>query len=279
MRNETIHLKTVFPQLDQISDDPTLVCYLQDNMTEIGRDDQMRPCLLICPGGGYEFCSEREGEPVALNFLPSGFNVFVLYYSTASYHFPVQLREVAAAMEIIYQNAQAWKCDVERIAIMGFSAGGHLAAHYTNCFDWPEVRTAFPESKGVNTSILCYPVISAEAKVAHLGSFYNLLGHENLTQEEVERFSCQNHVTEKTPPTFLWHTAPDSCVPVANSLLYANALAENHVNFSLHIYPFGGHGLATVDDQTNNALDDGAFLAYDWLDAAKKWLMTIFAKR
>lgn len=277
MQYQLIHLKGTFPQLEQISDDPTLETYLPFNLSEIGRQDQKRPCLLICPGGCYEFCSQTEMEPVAFHFLPKGYNVFVLKYSTAPYRFPTQLCEVAAAMELIHQNAEVWHCDTSHIAIMGFSAGGHLAAHYSNAYDWPEVRDVFPESKKVNASILCYPVISADPKVAHLGSFHNLLGNENLTEEEVERFSCQNQVTEQTPPTFLWHTAPDNCVPVENSLLYACALAEHKVNFAMHIYPAGWHGLATVDDQTNGALEADIAHAHDWLDAAKKWLSIVFS--
>lgn len=177
MTYHIFHLKEAFPQLGNESVDPTLTVYLPDLMVEMGRKDQKRPCLLICPGGAYGWCSQREAEPIAVHFLPEGFNVFVLNYSVAPSRFPTQLREVAAAMELIYRNADCWNCDVNRIAIMGFSAGGHLAAHYSTCFDWPQVREVFPESKAVQASILCYPVISADPGVAHLGSFENLLGH------------------------------------------------------------------------------------------------------
>lgn len=128
------HLKEFFSQLGNSSVDPTLTVYLPDLMVEMGRKGQRRPCLLICPGGAYGWCSQREAEPVAVHFLPEGFNVFVLNYSVAPSRFPTQLREVAAAMELIYRNAEDWSCDVNRIAIMGFSAGGHLAAHYST---WP----------------------------------------------------------------------------------------------------------------------------------------------
>lgn len=269
---QVMHLNEVFPQLRNESGDPALSVYLPDNLDEMGRQDQKRPCLLICPGGGYAFCSQREAEPIAFHFLPEGFNVFILNYSVAPRRFPVQLREVAAAMELIYSHANDWHCDVSRVAIMGFSAGGHLAAHYSTCYDWPEVREAFPYSKPVQATLLCYPVISANPDVAHIGSFENLLGHVPLTQEETKRFSCNLQVTQHTPPAFLWHTATDNSVPVMNSLLYAQALATHGVPFALHIYPRGGHGLATVDKQTNDQLEPASSHASDWLEAVKKWL-------
>lgn len=274
MRYEVFRLDEIFKEVKIIGNNARLTVYLADNSYEIRREKH--PCILICPGGGYGHCSRTEGEPVALHFLPEGYHVFVLNYSVAPHTFPMQLCEVAAAMELIYQNAETWCCDTDRIAIMGFSAGGHLAAHYSNCYDWPEVRKAFPESKKVNATVLCYPVISADPKVAHLGSFHNLLGHENLSPEEAERFSCQNHVTEHTPPTFLWHKSTDKAVPVVNSLLYAQALAEHSVSFAMHIYPAGGHGLAAVNDRTNSKLESSEALAHDWLDAAKKWLGIVF---
>lgn len=241
----------------------------------MGRGDQKRPCLVICPGGAYGVCSDREAEPVAFHFLTQGYNVFVLRYSVAPHRFPVQLQEVAAAMEILWENAESWHCDTDRVAIMGFSAGGHLAAHYSNCYNSVAVRQAFPDSKPVRATVLCYPVISAEPGVAHLGSFQNLLGQEQLTQAQIDQFSCDRLITEKTPPAFLWHTVTDDVVPAVNSLRYATALAEQGIPFSLHIYPAGRHGLATVDAQTNDPLPEEVRYAADWLDAAQKWLRLI----
>lgn len=190
------------PPLAQNNCDPKLTIYLPDNLTEMNRHHQKHPCLLICPGG-YNMVSQREGEPIGLRFLAAGYNVFILEYSVNPNRFPTQLREVTAAMELIHANAEQWHCDTDKVAIMGFSAGGHLAAHYTNAYCWDEVREMFPESKPVNASILCYPVITADPRYAHLGSFKRLLGKEELTQEEQERFSCDHMVSKDTPPTFL----------------------------------------------------------------------------
>ena len=272
MIHKTICLAEYFPQLTENGCAPQLTAYLPDNMIEMNWQEQKHPCLLICPGGGYGFVSQREGEPIALRFLTQGYNVFVLEYSVAPNSFPTQLREVAAAMELIHENAEQWHCDTDKIAIMGFSAGGHLAAHYSNAYNWPEVREMFPDSKPVNASILCYPVITADPQYAHLGSFQSLLGKEKLTDDEQNRFSCDKMVSRQTPPTFLWHTRPDQVVPVMNTLLYAQALAENNVPFAAHIYPEGWHGLATVDHTTNNELSPAIMHTKDWLDAAVKWL-------
>lgn len=273
MRCFEIHLKEVFPFLGENHADPILTAYLPYNLPEMNRQDDRRPCVLVCPGGGYHFVSQRETEPIALHFLPEGYNVFVLTYDVAPYRFPTQLRQVAAAMEVIHSHAAEWNCNPNRIAIAGFSAGGHLAAHYSNAYDIPEVREVFPDSKPVQASILSYPVITGDRAICHPGSFQNLLGHEYpLSEAELEKFSCHRLVSDRTPPTFLWHTATDVVVPVQNSLLYAQALANHSVPFELHIYPEGVHGLVTVDDATNGELSAVIKRAHQWLQNMKDWL-------
>lgn len=276
MRYERLELKKYFDFIGADDANPTLDIYLPYNMVEMNRQNQKRPCMLICPGGGYGMCSEREWEPVALHLLPEGFNCFVLKYSCEPHRFPVQIREVAAAMELIYSKADEWNCDTSKIAIMGFSAGGHLAAHYSTMYDCKEVREVFPESKCVNGSVLCYPVISADVNRSHQGSFINLLGHSPETDEEVEYFSCERHVDADTPPAFLWHTAEDGCVPVVSSMLYANALIENKVPVELHIYPYGGHGLSTCDSQTIDNMTKVIEYNGAWLENLKRWLRLTF---
>lgn len=275
MKHEVLHLKDFYHELGEDSCDATLKTYLPDNLVEIGRDDEKHPCLLICPGGGYAFCSKREQEPIAFYFLPDGFNVFILEYSVAPHRYPTQLREVAAAMELIYKYADTWHCDTNRVAIMGFSAGGHLAAHYSNAYSCPEIRAVFPDSKPVQASILCYPVITADPTWAHLGSFDALLGKKDRTSEDILKFSCNKLVTDSTPPAFLWHTSEDSCVPVMNSLLYAQALAVHKIPFELHVYPHGGHGLATSDARTLREVLPEHRYDHVWLECVQKWLSCI----
>ena len=267
-----IHLKDEFPFLGENGRDPILDVYLPDNITEMGRSDMKHPNMIVCPGGGYGMCSQREAEPIALQFLPEGFNVFLLWYSVAPNRFPVQLREVAAVNELISKYAEEWHCDTSKTAIIGFSAGGHLAAHYSTAYDCAEVREVFPESKPVQASILSYPVISADVSVAHIGSFKNLLGKQTLTAEDEDKFSCDRLVSDKTPPAFLWHTANDATVPMPNSLLYANSLWKHNIPAELHVYPDGPHGLATSDGYTNGKLGEMTKRTHRWLTDVKEWL-------
>ncbi len=272
---EKLHLKDYYEFLGQDGKDPTLTLYLPYNMKEMGRENAKRPTVIVCPGGGYGNCSEREDEPIGLQFLRQGFNVFILNYSVQPHRFPTQLCEVAAVMELIYKNAEKWNCDTQKIAIIGFSAGGHLAAHYSNAYNCDEVRAFFPESKSVNATILSYPVITADEQFSHKGSFLNLLGH-TPNSEEIEKFSCEKLVSDKTPKTFIWHTAEDTVVPVENSLLYAKALSEKKVPYELHIYPFGPHGMSTSDSLTIDDVTDVAKYNHVWLSQLERWLKATF---
>lgn len=272
---EKLHLRDYYEFLGENDRDATLEIYLPDNLSEMDWQDKKRPCMLICPGGAYAYCSKREAEPVALEFLPEGFNCFVLTYSTKPHSFPSQLLEVAAVMELIYKNTDKWHCDTEKIAILGFSAGGHLAAFYSNMFDCKEVREFFPESKSVNASVLCYPVITGDFDYTHRDSIINVTGHEP-SKEDKEFFSCEKRVSEKTPPAFIWHTSEDASVNVNNSLFYAQALSKYKIPFEMHIYPFGRHGLSTANEQTNTSLSKQDKRTQDWVVAAKKWLKVMF---
>ena len=280
LRCERIHLKDFYPHLAENGRDPFVDIYLPYNMREMKRQDDKRPSMVICPGGGYGGCSEREWEPLALKVMAMGFNAFVIRYSTAPHRYPTQLIEVAALYDLINKNANDWNCDVEKISIMGFSAGGHLAAHYSNAYNLPEIENLYGATYRPFSSVLCYAVISTDPEITHKGTIINLVG-ELPEGEEADKYSCEKLVTEDTPPAFIWHTVEDNCVPVANSLRYAEALSKNKVLFDLHIYPFGVHGLATADSLTldMDGIDTTAYKkiadVHDWLKELQKWFHLI----
>ncbi|MEE1187342.1 MAG: alpha/beta hydrolase [Acutalibacteraceae bacterium] len=275
---EKIHLKEIFTDVLPDDTDPVVEMYLQTNMSEIGKENQKRPAMIICPGGAYMQCSRLEAEPIALNFLSEGYNTFIINYSVVNHSFPTQLIEIAALIELIYSKQDEWNIDTDKLVIIGFSAGGHLASHYTNSFDCDEVRKVFPESKGVNACVLCYPVISAEERFIHKVSFERVSGKKELTDEDINKFSTDRLVSEKTPPTFLWHTTEDNSVPVGNSLIYASALEKCKIPFELHIYPYGRHGLSTCDAQVlpqgESSMECNIY-NHRWLEEVKRWLQLI----
>lgn len=271
MRLYKFSLNEHFPNLGGETDSTYVECYINGTREIYGSKAGYYPCLVICPGGGYSIVSPREAAPVGMNFISEGYHVFIVRYSTDPHGFPQQLREVAATLEIIDEHADEWQCDMNNITIMGFSAGGHLAAQYSNRYDCPEVRELFPNSKPVHRTVLCYPVITSDETYRHGGTIKTFVGHEPVDGYE-KGCSCELLVTEKTPPTFIWHTSEDGIVPVENSLLYATALRRHKVPFELHIYPYGSHGLSTVDTLTSAEVDDRTAHCHDWIDACKKWL-------
>ena len=274
MKHETLHLKDYYEFLGENGKDATVEIYLPDNIDEDGKRDVQKPSIVVCPGGGYHFCASREAEIIALQYVAEGYNAFVVNYSCSPHRFPSQILEVAAVVDLLHKNAQDWYCDVSRVAIIGFSAGGHLAGHYSTCYDCEEVREFFPESYPVNASILCYPVISADKKIAHIGSFQNLTGiyKSELPADDTLKFSLEKRVNKNTPPAYIWHTSEDNAVPVQNSLAYAKALADNGVPFELHIFPFGCHGLATVDGLVFDNLDEKVKIGHSWINESIRWL-------
>ena len=210
-----------------------------------------RPAIIICPGGGYEFCSVREAEPVAIRFAAYGISAFVLRYSCVNKRFPTALLEAAQAMAYVRENAEELGVDPEKIMICGFSAGGHLAASLSVHWNKPFVSDALGGNSRLyrpDGAVLCYPVITAGEK-RHDGSIVNIAGAE-YSPEIMKQISLEEHVSPDTPPVFLWHTADDGSVPVENSLLFASALAANKIPFVCHIFESGVHGLSLCDDTT-----------------------------
>ena len=230
-----------------------LITYFQENSPEMGAD-RKRPVVLICPGGGYHFRSDREAEPVALRMCGMGFHACVLRYSIAPETFPTALWELAASVSWLREHAQEYHFDEKKIVVCGFSAGAHLAGSlgvFWNREFLSELTGLPKEQMRPDRLILSYPVITS-GKYAHMGSFENLLGKDSDDEQKREFVSLEKQVTADMPRTFLWHTFADDAVPVENSLLLAQAMREAGVSFELHIFPDGVHGLSLADAETDN---------------------------
>jgi len=229
-----------------------------------------RPAVLILPGGAYRWTSPRESEPVALRFAVRGYVPFVLHYSCAPLHFPVSLRESAMAMRFIRENGEQYGADPRQAAALGFSAGGHLCATLGMLWDSPEVSDIAPaRTLRPDALALCYPVVSAWGRT-HEESMANISGGD---EEVRSRLSLERLVRPDMPPTFLWHTRNDASVPCRGTLLLAAALEEMGVDFALHIYRSGKHGLSTADAAVYPAYDLPP-VSWDvpgWVEAAARF--------
>lgn len=274
MKTFSLNLKELF-NLDT-AQEPILDCYLLSPNDEIDAD-RKHPSILVIPGGGYRFVSQREAEPIALNYLSMGFNAFVLWYSIFPENYPEQLIEASAAISLMRKKSDEWFIDKDKIAVIGFSAGGHLACSLSTLWREKEIYDKLGiemDSNKPNASILAYPVISSDNKISHSGSFESLLG-EKSNEAMMTKVSLEKQVTSETPPTFIWHTANDSCVPVLNSIVLAEALSKSKVPFELHIFPNGSHGLANCNITTASSVSSNQINPHceQWIELSKKWLV------
>lgn len=257
-----------------------LYTYFLDSSIEM-RPDEKRPVILMCPGGGYEMTSDREAEPMAMQFLAMGYHVAILRYSVCPVRYPAALLQVAESVLYLKEHADEYHIDPEKIVVQGCSAGGHLAANYGIAWNSPFLTKLMgmendPEQLCVAGLLLCYPVITSGEK-AHEESFRNLLGEQY--EEKKEELSLENQVTPDTPPTFLWHTATDETVPVENSLYFFQACLQQGVSAELHIYPVGGHGLSLANEETCRANGIGVQKeCQSWIGLAQTWLEEILIK-
>lgn len=287
-------------------DDVTLTTYILDPI-KTSNDARNRPAIIICPGGSYMYCSDREAEPVAMAFNAMGFNAFVLRYSVygqgkttdeilAEGNFPVKsdvifphaLQETAKAFEVLYQNASQWRIDTDKIGLIGFSAGGHNTGMYGNLWHEPviqeatsltddQLKPAFNISAYALTDIAYYfnrnmdnpdPNVKAYATAISLACF----GKPMPSPEEVLQYSVPNTVNEHTPPTFIWGTSEDAVVNIRDSISLALALEENNIPFEMHVFQNGPHGLSVANNLSAVKPEQVNPTAAQWVKLVEDWL-------
>lgn len=253
---------------------PTLSVILPDNCARL-YGGRKYPMVVICPGGGYEFTSDREAEPVSLKLAAAGFNTAILRYSVGKAKFPAALFELASAVAMLREHADEWNIDSDKIFICGFSAGGHLCASFGTLWNRDFVKDALGyrmEEHKPNGMILCYPVITS-GKKADLSSINALLGDMADDEKMLNLVSAEKQVSSDTPPAFIWHTFTDDDVPVENSLLMAAALKDKEIPFELHIFPRGPHGLSIANNITAGGRDNYIIPECQrWVDMAIRWI-------
>ena len=200
--------------------------------------------VIICPGGAYVRKAAHEAEPVALRFNELGYHAFVLDYRVNPYLYPCCLLDVQRAVRMVRFHGANWGVKTDKIAVLGFSAGGHLATTTLTHFDYGDADSADPVQRvscRPDAVLPCYAVMSMK-EYAHAGSREYLLG-DHPDPALLTQLSAHLNIREDTPPAFLFHTAQDQSVPVHNTLLFGRALCERGICCAVHVYPFGGHGM------------------------------------
>jgi acetyl esterase/lipase len=263
--------------------------YLLKNSNEYNVGKK-RPLVIVCPGGGYAFTSDREAEPIALKFNSIGFHSIVLWYTVYDQVKNVPqnaLVELAQTIKYAREHADEWLIDTDKIIVCGFSAGGHLTLEIATRWNDPwlaeKLNTTSDQLK-VNLAIPCYPAVSAnrfdEDDLGFAAALINqpntanerFFGVKNPTVEDVEKYNILNYVDEETPPMFIWHTFEDVLVDVSNSLMLAVKLREKNVPFELHVFEKGEHGLALCDRTTARKQSHHNSHVIHWFKLCEEWL-------
>lgn len=261
---------------------PTLECFSVEHSRERDFENQRRDAVIVVPGGGYHFLSDRPIEMVALSYLGEGFNTFILRYGIKDQAaFPDPLIEISLAIKHVRDNCDRYFIDPDRIFIVGFSAGGHLAAAIGSLWSDSEIYEATGMKYGENRptgTVLCYPVISGDPEIRHKNSFRFLTGADaaGLTEPDIElchKYSIDEHISSLTVPAFIWSTVTDQIVPVENSLRMAAALQKNKIPYELHIFPTGPHSLFLANEITYGGTESYINKAAEaWFKLSVRWI-------
>jgi acetyl esterase/lipase len=258
---DTVFTGTGAPRPRHVTD-PELFVYLPQGK------QSARTAVIICPGGGYaRLAIDHEGHDVAKWFTQSGVAGIVLKYRLPSDDIMKDksvgpLQDVQEAIRIVRRKAKEWNIDPGKIGVMGFSAGGHVAASASTLYGYKTFDTDDTTSARPDFSLLIYGVLTMQEKLTHVDSRTNLLG-EHPDSAMVERFSAERQVNARTPPAFLVHSADDPSVPVENSISYFSALRRYGIPAELHVYEKGGHGYGLAKNQGTES---------GWPEACKNWM-------
>ena len=245
---------------------PTITAFI------VPKEKATGAAVMICPGGGYGIlAASHEGSDLARWFNDRGISAFVLKYrlpdvKAMTHQHEVPLMDAMQGMKLIRQSAKKWNIDPDKIGVMGFSAGGHLAATLSTHYN---LGTKASDEAKPNFSILLYPVISLSPELAHGGSRDNLLGPDK-SEELIKYYSNELQVSAKTPPAFLVHAMDDGAVPVENSIAYYLALKKFKTPAEMHLYPKGGHGFGLRTEGKGSLVNwpaamDGWLKANGWV--------------
>ena len=239
--------------------------YILDCEISLGQE-YARPAIVVLPGGGYAYCSPREAEPVALRYASSGFHAFILRYSTgwdAAGFSP--LTEVSWVIGHLRENAEQWHIDPQKIAVCGFSAGGHLA-----------LASGLLGENKPNAMILGYPAVNIPNYPGVNFMLQLLTGRKEVTDEDAAYYSLENHITKNAPPAFLAATAEDM-LTAYGSLPVAKKYSELGLGYELHIFQHGPHGYALADETSADGSSRYLNPAFaQWHGLSVQWLYRIF---
>ena len=231
--------KTPYFNPDFKQDEPFLTPFISEGQGNIA--------VIVCPGGAYVGKAGHEGAPIAQMLQANGISGFVLDYRVTPYRYPAIRADVNRAVRFVRYHAKEFGVDPDKIGVLGFSAGGHLALMAANLWDEGLGEEAIDEidrvSCRVNASILCYPVLNLMPSYSHFGTHDNLLAGLPDEADLSRALSAPALITEQTPPTFLWQTFEDNAVPLPGMMEAINAMFWHKVPCEVHIYPDGPHGL------------------------------------
>lgn len=241
--------------------------YLLDCEITLGLEKD-RPAVLVCPGGGYVYCSPREGEPVALSYAARGFHAFVLRYSTAKDAAGfTPLEEVSWAIGYIRENAGQWHIAPDKIAVCGFSAGGHLA-----------LASGVLAKNRPNAMILGYPAASAPNIPGADFLLKVLEGRNDVTDADAEKYDLISKITKQSPPVFLAATAEDM-LTAYGALPVAKAYSDLGMPYELHVFQYGPHGYSLANEVSADGSEKNLDPAFaQWLELSVQWLHKTFGK-